>query len=150
MPGPEDEAVRSSGPVLTPAALILRAAAALHPQRIGDGFWVGDVGAAVESADGRVFTGASIGGYLSTCAERGALSQLAAVTTPVVARVVAVWRDPASDVLHVIPPCGRCREVLRTLSRHNLETTVILGPDHTASLRDLLPYAGWHAEPADP
>lgn len=33
------------------------------------------------------------------------------------------------------------------MSPRNLEATVILGPDHTATLRDLLPYAGWYAEP---
>ena len=32
------------------------------------------------------------------------------------------------------------------MSQQNLEATVILGPDHTTTLRDLLPYAGWHAE----
>ncbi len=105
------------------------------------------MGAAVETEDGQVFTGASIGGYLSICAEVGALSQLVAVTTPTVNRMVAVWRNPADAVLHVIPPCGRCREFVRTLSSQNLEATVILGPDHTATLRELLPYAGWYAEP---
>ena len=114
---------------------------------MGDGFWVADVGAAVEAEDGRIFTGACIGGNLSICAELGALSQLVAVTTPTVSRVVAVWRNPADAVLHVIPPCGRCREFIKTLSEHNLETTVILGPEHTATLRDLLPYTGWYAEP---
>lgn len=111
------------------------------------GFWVADVGAAVEAVDGQVFTGASIGGFLSVCAELGALSQLVATTLPTVKRLVAVWRDPADAVLHVIPPCGRCREIVRTMAPENLAATVILGPDHTASLRELLPYAAWYAEP---
>ena len=105
-----------------------------------------DVGAAVEAEDGQVFTGACIGGYLAIRAEMGALSQLVAATSPTIARMVAVWRNPADAVLHVIPPCGRCREFIRTMSQQNLEATVILGPDHTTTLRDLLPYAGWYAE----
>ena len=146
MPELEDDSDTKGQLRLSNAALIERAAEALNPQLLGEGFWVADVGAAVEAEDGRIFTGACIGGHLSICAELGALSQLVAATTPRVRRVVAVWRDPADAVLHVIPPCGRCREVIKTLSEHNLETMVILGPDHTASVRDLLPYAGWYAE----
>jgi len=33
--------------------------------------------------------------------------------------------------------------LITTLSEQHLETTVVLGPHHTATLRDLLPYAGW-------
>jgi len=147
MPELEDDSDTNARRRLSNAALIERAAEALNPQLLGEGFWVADVGAAVEAEDGRIFTGACIGGYLSICAELGALSQLVAATVPRVSRVVAVWRDPADAVLHVIPPCGRCREFIKTLSEHNLETMVILGAEHTATLRDLLPYAGWYAEP---
>jgi cytidine deaminase len=107
---------------------------------------VADVGAAVEAADGQVYTGACIGGFLSVCAEAAALSHLVAATAPTITRVVAVWKDPSDGALYVIPPCGRCRELMRTLSQKNLEATVILGPDHTATVRDLLPHPGWHAE----
>ncbi len=147
MPELEDDSDTNHRRRLSNAALIERAAKALNPQLLAEGSWVADVGAAVEAADGRVFTGACIGGHLSICAELGALSQLVAAATPTVSRVVAVWRDPADAVLHVIAPCGRCREVIKSLSQHNLETIVILGPEHTATLRDLLPYAGWYAEP---
>ncbi|MDQ6641783.1 MAG: hypothetical protein M3Y66_04730 [Actinomycetota bacterium] len=143
----EDESETHGRQTLSDVALIERAAEALNPQRLGEGFWVADVGAAVEAEDGRIFTGACIGGHLSICAELGALSQLVAATVPRVSRVVAVWRNPADAVLHVIPPCGRCREFIKTLSEQNLEAIVILGPEHTATLRDLLPYAGWYAEP---
>ena len=148
MPELEDESDTNGRQRLSNAALIERAAGALDPRLLGEGFWVADVGAAVEAEDGRIFTGACIGGHQSICAELGALSQLVAATAPRVIRVVAVWRDPADAVLQVIPPCGRCREVIKTLSEHNFETLVILGPEHTATLRDLLPYAGWYAEPA--
>lgn len=135
---------------LTDAGLISRAAGALNPQEVSAGFWVGDVGAAVEAEDGQVFTGACIGGHLSVCAELGAVSQLVASTAPTITRIVAVWRDPADGALHIIPPCGRCRELLRVISQRNLEATVILGPGHTTTLRDLLPVPGWHAERVDP
>ena len=150
MPEHADDSDTKDRQRLSNAAFIQRAAEALNPQKLDEGFWVADVGAAVEAEDGRIFTGACIGGHLSVCAELGALSQLVAATAPRVSRVVAVWRDPANAVLHVIPPCGRCREVIKSLSEHNLETLVVLGPEHTATLRDLLPYAGWYAEPVHP
>lgn len=106
------------------------------------------MGAAGETVNGAIFTGACIGGYLSICAEQSALSQMVARTGPVLTRVVAVWRDPGNGVLHVLPPCGRCREFLRTLSQDNLDAQVILGPKHSATLRELLPFPGWHAEKA--
>ena len=146
VPEPEDATVSDIDKRLSNADLISRAAEALNPQKLDEGFWVADVGAAVEAEDGRVFTGACIGGYLAICAEMGALSQLVAATTPTIVRMVAVWRNPADAVLHVIPPCGRCRELVRTMSQQNLEATVILGPNHTTTLRNLLPYAGWYAE----
>lgn len=148
MPGPDDATPDRSEAMPSHADLISQAASALNPQMLVEGLWVADVGAAVEAEDGQIFTGACIGGYLSICAELGALSQLVAATTPTITRVVAVWRNPADAVLHVIPPCGRCREFMRTMSQRNLEATVILGPDHTKTLRELLPYAGWYAEHA--
>ncbi len=128
--------------------LIHLAAEALNPQQVESGARLADVGAAVEAASGEVFTGASIGGHLATCAEQGALSQMVSRTGPAIARMVAVWRDPHSGDLHVIPPCGRCREAMRTLSQRNLEARIILGPGHTAPLKELLPFHGWYAEKA--
>ena len=149
MPTSENALASSGRSRLSDAELIARAARALNPQRLDAEFWVADVGAAVEAADGQVFTGACIGGFLSVCAEVSALSQLVAATAPTITRVVAVWRDPSDSALHVIPPCGRCREFLRTLSQKNLDATVILGPNHKATVRDLLPYPSWHAERVD-
>lgn len=132
------------------AELIALAAEALNPHEIAPGVWTADVGAAVEAEDGEIHVGACVGGELGFCAEQAALGQLVSDAAPIVKRVVAVWRDPNTDVLHVLPPCGRCRELLRHLSQDNLETIVILGPDHRVPLRVLLPFHGWHAEPAEP
>lgn len=142
------ESPRGSDEAANPrsAELIARAASALNPRQVEGGAWIADVGAAVEAVDGEIFTGASIGGYLSTCAEQGALSQLVSHSGPTIRRVVAVWRDPQSEALHVIPPCGRCREAIRVLSQQNLDATVILGPQRSAPLRELLPFHGWSAE----
>lgn len=67
-----------------------------------------------------------------------------------IARIVAVWRDEQGR-LYVLPPCGRCREFIRQIDPGNLDTEVILGPDRSARLRDLLPAWEWPAPlPAEP
>ncbi len=121
------------------------AADALNPQDMG-GFFVGDVACALEDERGVVWTGTCVGGHLGVCAEQSAVSAMLSAGPPVIRRIVAVWRDE-HGALFVLPPCGRCREFLRTVSQRNLETEVILGPDHVVQLRELLPYPWWHAEP---
>ena len=126
--------------------LIQRAAAVLNPQNIGD-FYVADVACALVSENGEVFTGTDIGGYLGICAEQSAVSVMVQKGKPKITKIVAVWKDE-DGVLYVVPPCGRCREFLRVMSQGNLDADVILGKDHVAKLKDLLPCHGWHAERA--
>lgn len=133
---------------ISDADLVQRAASALRPLELSPGRWVADVGAALETPDGKVFTGSCIGGHLGLCAEMAAAGQLVGQAAPVIRRMVAVWRDPSSGVLNVLPPCGRCREFVHSLSDQNLETRVLLGPGHVVILKELLPYHFWHAEPA--
>ena len=52
MPELEDDSDTKGQQRLSNAALIERAAEALNPQLLGEGFWVADVGAAVEAEDG--------------------------------------------------------------------------------------------------
>lgn len=129
----------------SPEELCRLAEHALNPQNLGD-FFVGDVACALEGEDGRVWTGACVGGYLGLCAEQSAVSAMVSTGPPVVRSIVAVWRDEHGDVF-VLPPCGRYREFLRTMSQRNLDADVVLGPGHVVKLRDLLPSHGWHAEP---
>jgi cytidine deaminase len=131
---------------MTNPELIQHAASALNSQNLG-GFYVGDVGCALISENNEVFTGACVGGGLGICAEQSAVSQMITKGKPHIKKIVAVWKDEHGE-LYVIPPCGRCRDFLRSVSQDNLEAEVILGKDHVAKLEDLLPYHGWHAEKA--
>jgi cytidine deaminase len=63
-----------------------------------------------------------------------------------ISRIVAVWRSPAGD-LHVVAPCGRCREFMRQVDEENMHADVVLGPHRFAFLRDLLPESVWPADP---
>jgi cytidine deaminase len=63
-----------------------------------------------------------------------------------IGRIVPVWRNDEGR-LHVLPPCGRCREFIRQMHPTNLDTAVILGR-RSLPLRDLLPAHQW-PEPLD-
>ncbi len=62
-----------------------------------------------------------------------------------VRKIVAVWEDDESGRLHILPPCGGCREFLRSIDGSNLETEVVLGTKKTSTLSELLPEHDWPA-----
>src|SRR5688572_27963795 len=104
--------------------LIKAAEAALNSQKLGDGFYLADVGCALVSDDETIFTGACIGGNLGICAEQSAASAMVSKSGPKIKKLVSVWKDEKC-FLYVIPPCVRCREFLRMISQDNLEAEVI-------------------------
>ena len=97
----------------------------------------GSVAAALCAASGRIYTGICIdtASSLGFCAEHAAVAELLKARESRVALIVAVAADG-----QVLPPCGRCRELLWQLDRHNAHTGVVLGPEHVVPLATLLPY----------
>ncbi|WP_129842940.1 cytidine deaminase [Streptomyces sp. RFCAC02] len=123
--------------------LITAAAAVLHPHRVGDRLF-GDVGSALVTEAGSVFTGVCIdtGSGTGFCAEHAAIAAMVTAREYRIARIVAVWRND-NGALHVLPPCGRCREFIRQIDPANIRTGVILGRNRTTELADLLPAHTW-------
>jgi cytidine deaminase len=39
----------------------------------------------------------------------------------------------------IMPPCGRCRELMYQIDKRNLDAEIIIGKGKSARLRDLLP-----------
>ena len=107
------------------------------------------VGAAVESADGRIFAGANVenASYgLTICAERSAVVTATTAGAVRIVRVVVVAPDAAW-------PCGACRQVLAEFCGDDavIET---LDPDRPADVRrttlgTLLPSA-FRLDPGQP
>ena len=130
-------------PVASLAELIATAARHLHPHRVGDRL-VGDVAATLVTDVGSVFSGVCIDTASGTgfCAEHAAIAAMVTAGEYRIARIVAVWRDESGD-LYVLPPCGRCRELIRQIDPANLDADIVLGTDETRPLRDLLPYHHW-------
>lgn len=126
--------------------LIARAAALIRPRRTPDGRLHGDVGAVVVSADGKMYEGICVDTpSWGLCAERSALAAMITQGQYQARTVVAVWRNPDSEALHVLPPCGVCREFLRQIDPGNLDTEIVLGRDRSEPLRRLLPHHDWPA-----
>jgi cytidine deaminase len=84
-----------------------------------------EVGAAVRTTTGRIFAGIhfeTATGFANVCGEIAAICCMVAAGHRDVETVAAVWRDP--DGKHyLLPPCGRCREVI---SDFNPEAWVII------------------------
>ncbi len=127
------------------AELIAKASAVLNPVKVRDRLF-GDVGAAVLSEAGEVFTGVAVdtAGW-GLCAERSALAAMITAGQYRIAKVVAVWKDEKTGKLHVLPPCGICREFMRSIDEANLAALVITGRDRSVPLSELLPLHEWPA-----
>jgi cytidine deaminase len=123
--------------------LIASAQAVLNPHT-ADGRRFGDVGSTLVTKAGNQYSGVCIDTSSGTgfCAEHAAIAAMVTAGEYEIAKIVAVWRDD-QGVLHVVPPCGRCREFIRQIDPANLDTEVVLGRTSSASLRDLLPSSSW-------
>ena len=98
-------------------------------------FTAASVGAAVRSVSGAVFTGVSI--HLACgvgfCAEHAAIAEMVKHRQVEIEAIVSVNAD------RVIPPCGRCRELMAQLSLKNAKAHIILPDMRTRPLHELLP-----------
>jgi cytidine deaminase len=97
----------------------------------------GSVGAALLSDAGHIFTGICIDTACSLgfCAEHAAIAAMLKERQTAIRAIVAVKSDG-----RVLPPCGRCRELIRQVDPKNWETLVVLSDTQFVTLRELLPY----------
>jgi cytidine deaminase len=97
----------------------------------------GSVGAALLAKDGNIYTGVCIDTACSLgfCAEHAAIAEMLKHRESRVDMIVAV-----TDKKEIIPPCGRCRELLAQVNKGNMETKVVISRKKTVTLRELLPH----------
>ncbi len=127
--------------------LIAHARRVLNPQAGPGDRLFGDVGAALISEKGDLYTGVSIDtASWGLCAERSAVAAMATAGEYRIQKIVALWRDERDGKLFVLPPCGVCREFIRSIHQGNLDTQVVMGRDENLSLRELLPRHEWPQE----
>jgi cytidine deaminase len=117
--------------------LYLQAKSVLNPRRLSRFAEAGGVGAAIQAANGKVYTGVCIdtSSGMGFCAEHAAAAAMVSAGESQVLRMVAVDWDGS-----VLPPCGRCREFVSQLHPGNREAEVMLPNGLVRQLGELLPY----------
>lgn len=127
------------------AELLAAALSVVKPRRLSPTVEVASVGAALRSAAGRIYTGVCIDAACSLgfCAEHAAVAAMITAGESRIRAVVAV--DAQGQIL---PPCGRCRELIVQIDPANRATEVLL-PTGRRPMRELLP-DHWLPEAAPP
>ncbi len=118
------------------AELIEAAEGVRRVVRLRKDFTAGAVGAALRTASGRIHTGIclDVACGVGFCAEHSAIAEMLKHGETDIDSIGAVDSDG------VLPPCGRCRELMAQISKANTRTAVILAPDRTVPLEELLPH----------
>jgi cytidine deaminase len=96
----------------------------------------GHVGVALVTMNGNIYTGISmnLACGIGFCAESSAVSEMLKHKETQIDMIVAVTFKGV-----IIPPCGRCRELLYQVDRRNLDTGIIVSENEIKTLRELLP-----------
>ena len=124
--------------MLTNYEMIQHALTVLNPRPLDLGNSAGTVGCALLSASGKLFYGVciDIGSGIGFCAEHAAVAAMITAGETRIAKIAAVCEGAV-----VLPPCGRCRELMYEIDRGNLGfTDVILGENTSVKLKELLPH----------
>ena len=97
----------------------------------------GDVAAALRTVSGNVYTGICIDASCSIGfrAEHAAVAEMLKARETRIATIVAV-----DDEGRILPPCGRCRELLWQVDERNASTKVLIAPGQSVQLDQLLPH----------
>ena len=118
--------------------LIQKGLGVLNPRPLDLGNSAGTVACALLSGSGKVYLGVciDIGSGIGFCAEHAAVAAMITAGESSIAKIVAVCEGAM-----VLPPCGRCRELMYEIDRGNMGfTDVVLGENTTVKLKELLPH----------
>ena len=98
-------------------------------------FSAGTVGAALLTAKGNVYTGIDIDVAcgIGFCAEHSAIAEMLKNRETQIEIIVS------TNAESIIPPCGRCRELMFQIDNKNLNTKVYLSEEEYITLDELLP-----------
>ncbi|MBD3790352.1 MAG: cytidine deaminase [Campylobacterales bacterium] len=96
---------------------------------------VAKVGAALVTSKGNLYTGVNLelACGIGFCAEHSAIAQMLKHRETRIEMIVALNEHA------IIPPCGRCRELMFQINHENLHTKVYIDKNRFMTLRELLP-----------
>ncbi len=97
---------------------------------------IGEVVAVLVTKSGKEYVGKSmkITCSLGMCAEASAIANMINDDETEINDMLVLYNS-----VKIIPPCGRCRELLYQLNHKNLNCNVYLAENDVVKLRDLLP-----------
>ena len=103
----------------------------------------GDVGSALITSKGNIFQGVSMGFYcgIGSCGEYQAIGNMISNGEKEIKTIAAVWYDEKNKRYHIIPPCGKCREMINQIGKKSKNTFVIISRKKKVKLKELLPLA---------
>jgi cytidine deaminase len=96
----------------------------------------GGVGAAILTKKHKIYTGISLDNAcgIGFCAEHAAVAEMLKNNETEILLCVAVTKRNK-----ILPPCGRCRELLYQINKDNLKANIIVDLDKVVTLSDLFP-----------
>lgn len=121
--------------ILNNKELISRAKGAARLHKASKDVRIGDVGCALITNKNHIYTGVSI----DACCGIGFCAEHSAIAAMVTNREFVIKKIVAARNRKILPPCGRCRELMFEISHKNYETQVIIGINKIVKLRSLLP-----------
>ncbi len=116
--------------------LIAKAKSVTKKRKLSAGCKSGDVGCALITDKGRIYAGVSIVADcgIGFCAEHSAVATMITKGETRIKAVVAL-----DTYGRLLPPCGRCRELMFQINNKNLSADVILAEGKAVKLEKLLP-----------
>lgn len=96
----------------------------------------GSVASALITKNGNIYTGIclDLASGIGFCAEHSAISEMLKNRETEIEMIVAISKNG------ILPPCGRCRELMLQVDTRNKGTKVIIDEDKMVTLGELLPY----------
>lgn len=122
---------------ITDEELIQKAKSVAKIHKASDNVRMGDVGCALITDKGNVYVGISIDACsgIGFCGEHSAIANMVTNEEYLIKKIVAVLEDGT-----ILPPCGRCRELIYQINEDNYEyTDIIVDKNKIVKLKDLLP-----------
>lgn len=120
------------------AALIAEARRVVNRRTLSPMVEAGSVGAALVTHSGAVFSGVNLDTSCSLgfCAEHTAIAAMVTAGESRIETIVAVSDRVDGEI---VPPCGRCRELIWQVDPGNRHTRVLMSGREVLLLEDLLP-----------
>ncbi|MCA9485596.1 MAG: cytidine deaminase [Nanoarchaeota archaeon] len=96
----------------------------------------GDIGVALVTSKGNIFSGVSIGHVcgIGSCAEYQAIGSMISNGEKEIKTLIAVSLNG-----RIVPPCGKCREMMYQTCKKNLNAYIAISNTKKVKLMELLP-----------